>query len=61
MRNYAVISELKRGLRYFVRVSAASIGGFGQPTLAIPHSLLLSSSLKNFNNKFANIFFFDMS
>ncbi|EJW84821.1 hypothetical protein WUBG_04267 [Wuchereria bancrofti] len=45
LRNYAVISELKRGLRYSVRVSAASIGGFGHPTLATPHSLLISSSL----------------
>uniref|UniRef100_A0A1I8E8W2 Fibronectin type-III domain-containing protein n=1 Tax=Wuchereria bancrofti TaxID=6293 RepID=A0A1I8E8W2_WUCBA len=42
LRNYAVISELKRGLRYSVRVSAASIGGFGHPTLATPHSLLIS-------------------
>ncbi|VDO09670.1 unnamed protein product [Brugia timori] len=45
LRNYAVISDLKRGLRYSVRVSAASIGGFGHPTLATPHSLLISSSL----------------
>lgn len=43
LRNYAVISDLKRGLRYSVRVSAASIGGFGHPTLATPHSLLISS------------------
>ncbi|VIO86689.1 Uncharacterized protein BM_BM5275 [Brugia malayi] len=42
LRNYAVISDLKRGLRYSVRVSAASIGGFGHPTLATPHSLLIS-------------------
>ncbi|VDO33500.1 unnamed protein product [Onchocerca flexuosa] len=43
MRNYAVISELKHGLRYSVRVSAASIGGFGYPIPAEPQSLLLSS------------------
>ncbi|VDK89146.1 unnamed protein product, partial [Onchocerca ochengi] len=42
MKNYAVISELKHGLRYSVRVSAASIGGFGNPIPAEPQSLLLS-------------------
>ncbi|MCP9266012.1 Ankyrin repeat and fibronectin type-III domain-containing protein 1 [Dirofilaria immitis] len=43
MRNYAVISELKRGLRYSVRVSAASIGGFGHPIPAAPQSILISN------------------
>uniref|UniRef100_A0A8R1XYN7 Fibronectin type-III domain-containing protein n=1 Tax=Onchocerca volvulus TaxID=6282 RepID=A0A8R1XYN7_ONCVO len=38
MKNYAVISELKHGLRYSVRVSAASIGGFGNPIPAEPQS-----------------------
>ncbi|CAG9541102.1 unnamed protein product [Cercopithifilaria johnstoni] len=42
IKNYAVISELKRGLRYSVRVSAGSIRGFGHPALATPQSLLLS-------------------
>ncbi|EJD76106.1 hypothetical protein LOAG_16881 [Loa loa] len=50
MKNYAVISQLKRGLRYSVRVSAASIGGFGHPTLATPKSLLISSTLWNLIN-----------
>uniref|UniRef100_A0A0R3RZ16 Ankyrin repeat and fibronectin type-III domain-containing protein 1 n=1 Tax=Elaeophora elaphi TaxID=1147741 RepID=A0A0R3RZ16_9BILA len=42
VRNYAVISKLKHGLRYSVRVSAASIGGYGQSIVATPQSLLLS-------------------
>uniref|UniRef100_A0A8R1XW39 Fibronectin type-III domain-containing protein n=1 Tax=Onchocerca volvulus TaxID=6282 RepID=A0A8R1XW39_ONCVO len=47
MKNYAVISELKHGLRYSVRVSAASIGGFGNPIPAEPQSLLLSNVSNN--------------
>ncbi|VDN25256.1 unnamed protein product [Gongylonema pulchrum] len=44
-KNYAVISGLKRGLRYSVRVSAASIRGYGHPVRAVPQLLLISSKL----------------
>lgn len=46
-KSTAVISGLKRGLRYSVRVSAASIHGYSQPTQAAPQLLLISSKFSN--------------
>ncbi|VDN04468.1 unnamed protein product [Thelazia callipaeda] len=47
-RNEFVISTLKHGLRYSVRVSAATIRGYSYPTRTTPPLLLVSSILQIF-------------